>query len=93
MRYIEREKISLFVLNKLHHITLLENGKLYFDYELKWDEFLNPLLFYIYKLYDYKFDKKIDTLPHDNTYMNQIERFAQERNLKVEWFIEGKCIN
>lgn len=98
-RYQHSCKPSLFSLNMLHPITLLEHNALLYRYEVEWGEFLTPMLFYL-KHYFYDWVEKFCCYVNCSTQsdinyelIRQILDFAESRDLQVKVYVEGSLLD
>lgn len=83
-------KPSLFSLNMLHPITILEHNVLLYKYAIEWGEFLTPMLFYL-KCFFNCINRNIhsDIIYCNYELFKEILCFSKERGLRVEVYIEG----
>lgn len=90
---------SLFSLNMLHPITLLEHNTWLYRYEMEWGEFLTPMVFYLkHYFYDWveKFCCYVNCSAKSNVnyeLIRQILGFAKSRNLLVKIYVDGRLLD
>ncbi|MDD3414648.1 MAG: hypothetical protein PHY47_11685 [Lachnospiraceae bacterium] len=87
LKYFYKRKLSLFCLNMLHPVTLLEHGKIYYDYEYKWNEMFNTIIYFLMI-----FRKEIRVTKINYNQLREIKTFAQERDLEIVFRFKGETI-
>lgn len=89
--YFDNSKtLSLFVLNLLHDVTVLEHGTGYYLYKIKWGCFFNTLLYFLLNICDCVQVKTLRNIEANNLLFVEINRFAVDRGFEIDWYINGK---
>lgn len=88
--YMKSQKLSWFVLGMLHPVTLLEHGKVYYNYVYKWEELFTPLYYIIRHIVPNVNNE--DSILNKNDLVDEIKKFACDRSIKVEFWCDGKRV-
>ena len=89
-KYFKNKNISIFALNLLHPVTILDHSKLLYNYYYKWEEFMNPLIFIFKNLFCYNYSK-INEM--DFILLKDIQAFCKERGLQIFFYLDNKILH
>ena len=87
--YFNKRRLSVFVLDMLHEVTLLEHGAIYYSYKIKWRTVFNTLLYFICNIKD-DIQKCIRKDRIDYSLLDEINSFAEKRGISIRWYLDGK---
>ena len=88
--YLNVRRLSLFTLDMLHDVTLLEHGAFYYSYKVKWKTVFNSFLYFVCNIRDdIQMCKKEKV---DYSLLTEMNSFAEKRGMSICWYLNGKKI-
>ena len=88
--YFNVRRLSLFTLEMLHDVTLLEHGAFYYSYKVKWKTVFNSFLYFACNVRDVIQMRRKGII--DYSLLTEMNRFAEKRGMSICWYMNGERI-